>query len=252
MYKLQHSEHLNRIYTDLESVSSAYTISIGNSGGYTFFNKPVTLSFEYYGSEYAGIYLWKNDRWEYQYTNFEEDQIYTELPTGYYGGGTYAIFIDTSAKNLTKSSYHWARKEAYTFMRRDIVENGVLNNLNNKVTRSQFAEILYKSLGDNLSSTRKPIFSDSDSFGDNKGAIEYVVALRYLFNDENNAFRPNEYITYKDLERVFSNMYYREFNWSEIGTDILYNEYVKSKGLQDTNLQVPLGEVIYALHHYLK
>lgn len=252
MYKLQHSDHLNKVYKDLESVSSAYTISIANSAEYTIFNKPVELSFEYYGSEYAGIYLWKNNRWEYQYTKFEEDRIYTELPTGYYGGGTYGIFVDSSAKNLTKSSYHWARQEAYTFMRRSILENSDFNQLNNDVTRREFAEILYKSLGDNLSNSRKPVFSDVNTFGDSKAAIEYVVALRYLFNDENNAFRPDEYITYRDLEKVFSNMYYRTFNWQEIGQDILHDKYIRSKGLQDTSLRVPLGEVIYALHHYLK
>jgi|GEM_PF-1180487 len=252
IYKKAHIEKNVLDTGHLEAVSDAFTISIVNEEGSVEINDTISLRFNYNGSEYAGIYLWKNNRWEYQYTTFEDGLIQANLPKGQYLGGTYAIFVDANAKGMSQATYHWARQDAYTLMRRGVVEPEIINRLKHVVTRREFAQMAYKALGDNLSTSHKIVFADQDKLGESEEAINYLVANNYMFTNSAGAFRPDAYMSYRDVERLLSTLHDREFLWEEIANPLLHDKYVLSHGLKSIEGQINMGEIIYTLSRYMK
>lgn len=252
MYKVQNTFNPTNNGRPLKAVSSRYVITIPNTNQSILLEKPIELSFDYYGSEYAGIYQWKNNRWEYQYTVLEDDRIYTTIPAGVYAGGEYAIFIDLAAVNMTRASHHWARNEVYTLMRRGAIATDTVYAPSAQITRAEFAELIYKSLGDNLRTPRAVSISDSAAFSNRQRAVEYVVGSRIMTLDANGAFNPNAPMTFEMFENALGSVLRRNVSWDDVAKVMLHEKYVRSAGLTNKQSAMTKAEAAFGIVNILR
>lgn len=252
VYKIPNSFNMNNF--KYEPVSSKFVISIDNGLNSVDLNRPIELSFEYYGSERAGIYQWKNNQWSYLYTDVQDGRISTVIPSGYYKGGEYAIFIDNSFKYISDIGFNWAYKEIYSLMRRNVVSDTLKFNPNNEITRVELADMLYQT----LRVTRPYIgpgtyaYSDASDYGIHRRAIEYVVSKNYMSLDTNGAFNLNATVTYSELEQIMGMVLSRTFTWNEIATKMMYEKYARSSGAMDRNRLVTKAESAYMMYELFK
>lgn len=237
----------------LTPVSSKYTLSVWNSTGSMTLKKPITLSFEYYGSERAGIYQWVNNRWVYQYTTLTDGNLSITIPAGYYNGGEYAIFIDETYKIVSDISFNWAFKEIYTLMRRDVISDNSLYMPNAKITKGQLAQMIYQVQA--LRSpmlTDAPIIADSAALGIYKDAAEYMVGKRYMTLDAQGRFNPGAMVSYADLEYTMSMIFTRTVNWSEVSSKMLTEKFTKSPGTTNKAAYMTKAEAAYMLIYFFR
>ncbi|OJV66868.1 MAG: hypothetical protein BGO41_05490 [Clostridiales bacterium 38-18] len=239
--------------TKYTPVSSKYTVSILNNSGSVYLRNPITLTFEYYGSEKAGIYQWIDNQWEYKYTTLTDNSLSIQIPAGYYNGGEYEIFIDEDFKNIADISFNWAYKEIYTLARRSVISDNQLFSPGAYITRAELSDLIYKtmSISDPLKLS-PPTIKDSASLGSYKAAIEYTVGKRYFSLDANSNFNPSGSVTYKDVENMLSRMFLRDIKWREVGNKMLTEKFTKSVGLTDINAKITKAEAVYMLIYFFK
>lgn len=230
----------------MKPVSYRHHVSIENTLKQVFLEEPVTLGFQYNGSEYVGIYQWRNNRWEYLHTKMEEGFVYTTLPAGMYTGGEYAIFVDERAKDITFNRRHWAREEIYTLMRREVLPRDGSFKADAAVTRGDFAQMLYEIINPSTARVAQVEIKDQDLLGKNKVAVNEMLA-RGVFELQDGNFNPNAPVTYRDFERAISRLLSRPFDYSEISTPMMHEKYRRSPSLQDMNQGIPGGEMAFAL-----
>ncbi len=250
-FKTQNS--FNKGNTKLTPVSSKYTVSVWNDSGSVKLKRPITLSFEYFGSERAGIYQWINNKWVYQFTTLTNGSIFTTIPAGYYSGGEYAIFIDEDYKTVKDITFNWAYKEIYSLMRRDIVSDAVAYMPNAKITKGQLAQMIYNVVGvkDSIG-TSIPSISDAASLGSYKYAVEYMVGKKYMTLDSKGNFNPNSTVSYLQVEEIFGSILLRDVKWSEISSKMLTEKFAKSQGIVDKNAALTKAEAAYMMVVFYK
>ncbi len=251
VYKMQNSFNAdNSKYTP---VSSKYVIAVNNTTGSVELNKPLTLQFEYYGSERAGVYLWQNNKWVYQYTTLDNGSLSIEIPAGYYKGGEYAIFIDENFKAVSDITFSWAYKEIYSLIRRGEIADTNLFMPSAKITRAELATLIY-----NINSDREPlrtavpVISDASALGAAKNAANYVVGKRYFKLDSKGAFNPNQTVTYAEVEEILSMMFLRTVKWSEVSGKMMTEKFTRSAGIANKNATLTKAEAAYMLYMYIK
>lgn len=250
-YKIQNSFNSNN--SKYTPVSSKYVVSVSNAQGAAVLKKPITLSFEYFGSERAGIYQWKNNQWLYVFSTLKDGAITTEIPPGVYAGGEYAIFIDDTFKNTPDIGFTWAYKELYTLMRRDIIIDGIKFNPTASITKAHLAELIYMANGSNAPSTsNKLVISDLNALGGYYTAVEYVLNKGYMTLDAKLAFNPNKTITYADAEVIMSRVVFRNVKWSELASKMLVEKYAKSAGKTNIKAVMTKAEAAYMIHEWMK
>ncbi|MBM7562692.1 S-layer homology domain-containing protein [Fusibacter tunisiensis] len=252
MYKIPNSFNMDNY--KYRPVSSKFVVSIDNVLRGVTLNAPIELSFEYYGSERAGIYMWKNNQWHYQYTEIEEGTLKTIIPAGYYTGGEYAIFIDDKFNYISDIGFNWAYREIYTLMRRGIVEDSLKFRPNDLITRAEFADMIYKSASPTKPYTGAGTYAYADvaQYGDYKTAIEYVVSKQYMKLDDSGAFNPMATVTYADVEKTMGMLLTRTFNWGEIARKMMYDKYARSEGAMDIQKSIKRSEVAYMIYDVFK
>ena len=175
------------------------------------------------------------------------------IPTGYYAGGEYAIFIDETYKTVGDITFNWAYKEIYTLMRRDIISDAQAFVPNAKITRGQFAQLIYNQIG--LTSpltTAVPVISDAATLGSYKKAVEYMVGKRYMKLDAKGAFNPSGTITYAETEVVLSNMFLRNVSWSEVSNRMLTEKFARSAGATNKAASLTKAEAAYMMIVFYK
>lgn len=239
--------------TKYEPVSGKYTVKILSDRGMVTLKKPMTLSFEYYGSERAGIYQYYNGRWNYKYTQLEDGKLSIEIPAGSYGGGEYAIFIDNKYKNIEDITFNWAYKEIYTLMRRGIVSYNQMYMPNTSITRLDLANLVYNvaAYNDPLK-TAAPTINDANSFPYYKSAVDYMVGKKYLALDAKGNFNPNQTVTYRDVENMLSKMFLRDVSWNEVSKSMLMDKFTRSIGTTNKDAAMTKAEAAYMLLYYFQ
>lgn len=235
--------------TGLSTVSSKYIVTIKEQVGQILLKKPITLSFEYYGSERAGIYQWRNNQWVYLHSVLTDGRISTEIPAGYYAGGEYAIYVDEAFKNVSDIGFNWAYRELYTLLRRGIINGGVNFNPSNQITRAELAELIYRSkrITDPVVSNQY-VISDANTLGSYITSVEYVVNKGYMPLMANAAFNPSYKVTYADVEVVMARILGRGFSWSEISYKMLNERYHKSAGIANKLTPMTKAEAAYMIY----
>ena len=250
-FKTQNS--FNEKNTQYTPVSSKYTIAVWNDQGAVTLREPVTLKFEYYGSERAGIYQFINNKWVYLYTEMEDGFISTQIPAGYYSGGEYAIFIDDDYKIVSDITFNWAYREIYSLMRRDVISDAQFFSPNTAVTRAQMAQMIYNAASAKYPlKTSVPKISDAASLGNYKKAVEYAVGKQYMKLDANGNFNPSTGFTYLDAEKTFSAMFTRSFKWTEISSKMMTQKYVRSGSFTSMNGVMTRAEAAFAIYMLIK
>lgn len=247
-FTTQNSFNYRNYSAHMTPVTSKYTVSVLNTRGSVTLKKPITLSFEYYGSERAGIYQWIGNKWVYQYTTITDGSLFITIPAGTYSGGEYAIFIDEKYKNVSDITFNWAYKEIYTLMRRGIVTDAAPFKPNDKITRGTFALMVYNARAgiDPLGATTK-VIKDFDSLSWYKDAAKYMVNKGYMKLDASGNFNPSGLVTYSDVEHMLSVMYTRSFKWSEISDKMLTEKFTRSAGATNLNANVTKAETAFML-----
>lgn len=251
VFEIQNSFNANNY--EYQPVSGKYTVAVWNDRHSIELLKPLVLTFEYYGSERAGVYQWQNNKWVYQYTTQTDNSLSIEIPAGVFKGGEYAIFIDNNYKLVKDINFNWAYKEIYSLIRRNVISDDQLFSPNSKITRAQLAQMVYnmRSSADPLNSA-VPYISDSASFGSYKPAIEYMVGKGYMKLDSKAAFNMKSNVTYTQFESMLSMMFTRTFSWDEIANKMKTEKYKESEGLTKKSALMTKAEVAYALYTLFK
>lgn len=248
VFKTQNTFNYRNYNASLTPVGGKYTVAVLNDRGSVTLKKPITLSFEYYGSERAGIYQWIGNKWVYQYTTITDGSLFITIPAGTYSGGEYAIFIDEKYKNVSDITFNWAYKEIYTLMRRGVVTDAAPFKPNDKITRGTFALMVYNARAgiDPLGATTK-VIKDFDTLSWYKDAAKYMVNKGYMKLDASGNFNPSGLVTYADVEHMLSVMYTRSFKWSEISDKMLTEKFTRSAGATNVYANVTKAETAFML-----
>lgn len=251
VYKLQNSFNANN--TKYTPASSKYVIAINNALGSVELNKPLTLQFEYFGSERAGVYLWQNNKWVYQYTTLDNGTLSIEIPAGYYKGGEYAIFIDENFKAVSDITFSWANKEIYSMIRRGAISDSSFYMPDAKITRAELASLIYNTYADrDPLRTAEPIISDASALGSAKTAVNYVVGKRFFKLDAKGAFNPSQTVSYAEVEEILSMMFLRTVKWSEVSGKMMTEKFTRSAGITNKDAALTKAEAAYMLYMFIK
>lgn len=240
LYKLQDSFNMKNT-SKLKPVSSVFQVSVENSGGSCELRKPVELSFEYFGSEYAGIYKLVNGLWVYQTSYLTDGKVSTYIKDGYFKGGFYAVFIDEEAVKISYNRFHWAKDEIYTLARRGYLSSDQSLKPTKMMTRIEFAKLFYQMI-------EKSKYSQNLEYD----AMIYMVNNGYMYKDQNEQFSRYSPLTYKDFELAISAFQKNNVYWAPVADKLLREKFVRSNYNNNRNNPMPRDEVYYGLLNILE
>lgn len=253
VFKTQNTFNYRNYNAAFTPVSGKYTVAVLSDRGATTLKRPITLSFEYQGSERAGIYQWIGNKWVYQYTTLTDGAILTTIPAGYYSGGEYAIFIDETYKHVSDITFNWAYKEIYTLMRRDVISDGAAFNPNSKITRGTFALMVFNAIsGTDPLKTSTKVINDFDSLKWYQDAAKYMVNKGYMKLDAKGNFNASGEVSYADAEHMLSVMFTRNVKWTEVSNKMMTEKFVRSVGATNTSASMTKAEAAYMLTVFYK
>src|SRR5690606_10238833 len=120
---------------------------------------------------------------------------------------TFVVLIDKNATIFYDIRGHWAKDEINAFARRGIISgygDGTFKP-NKDLSRGEFLSILskvYKWDIKSISDDTAKKFKDYNTFKSYKDVINYAVSKNYIQGYSDNTFKPNNPITYKEVETV--------------------------------------------------
>jgi hypothetical protein len=234
--------------------TAVYDVRVQNVSRFMDLKKPVTLEFQYYGSESAGIYELKDGKWFYLHSTVEDGGIYTVINANKYSGGTYVVLIDERYEAVDDIGGHWAVKPIETFLKRNYV-NGYPDRTfrpEQSITRAEFVKVL-----DNVYNWDRYMpyiytstyFTDSSVFGVFANSISKAASLGYVRGYDDNTFRPHISISYQEVEWLMQRITGRfDFKWDTVAEKILTDYYVRPKSYNSKQNYITRGEVVYLLY----
>lgn len=234
--------------------SNLYKVSVVNPSGDLNNNIKIKLSFEYYGDKSAGIYKLENGKWQYMSSVIDESSISTLInPSNLKSNGNiYTVLLNNEAPVFHDIRGHWAKDEINTLIRRNIIYgyNDQTFKPENKITRAEFLTLLSRVYNWNLSShaTNTTHFKDYASFGNRDKVISYAISAGYIKGYEDNTFRPNDTISYKEVEIIMGRAVDKSFKWYNSESKMLYEKKVRASSYDNVNNKINRGEVSYMLY----
>lgn len=249
----------NKVVSSLVKASDSYRVSVLNTSGNLNNSKPIEIAFEYYGDRLkGGIYKLSNGFWTYvpSVVNVEDNSIVAKIAPSTISatGNVYAVFVDTSAKYFADSRGHWAKDEIETLVRRNIIygyPDGTFKPDRN-VTRAEFLWLLSRMNRWNLPyyPVNERLFTDFNTFGTSAEVINYAFAEGYIKGYPDGTFRPNNNITYTEIQTIMGRVTGKyDFKWEDISKKMLYDEKVRSASYTDMNNKITRAEVVYMLYN---
>ncbi|NLM03585.1 MAG: S-layer homology domain-containing protein [Clostridiales bacterium] len=206
-------------------VTKVYDIGVVNDRKKVNLYKPLTLSFEYFGSSRAGIYKLVDNEWKYIYSDIEDGKISAEISDKIYEGGKYIVMIDENYVEIRDISRHWARKELYTYLRRGYIKGDKEQKFNpdNQLTRRELSEILSK-------------------------VNKWDISAKDIISN-----KPDAHITYEEIESIMEKITGNDnFNWDKFAEDMMYKKYTRSQSYLGKTNKISKAEVVYMLHELEK
>lgn len=240
-----------------EPVTDIYTVTVNNSNDNVKLREDITLTFDYFGSERVGIYEWKNGSWKYITTlqdEQKEDQleglVSAVIPKGVdYGGGQYALFIDEGFNQFTDIQMSWAREEIFNYLRRAYIFGYGDNTFRpeRNITRAEFLTISGRVLNWNVSNSRETIsFNDRDSFGIYEDVINYASSKNYIYGYPDGSFKPDEHITYREIEWLMGRITMTDpFKWSYFSDIMKYDKFKYSPSNDSMDKKIMRDEAVF-------
>jgi len=235
-------------------VSYVYTVNTFNKYDKVELRKPITLTFDYYGTENGGVYELRNNQWIYLTSRISEGKISTKITNSEYSGGTYAVFIDDEYKSMTDLLGHWAEEEIYTFTRRYYLsghKDGTFKPENN-ITRGEFVSVLDKMYNWKTPAQKVNItdFKDHMIFGTYSNSIANAFSRGYISGYSDKTFRPHMPITYREIELLVKRLPgCSDFKWTNMSDFMMYDRYTRSKSNDSLDNYISRAEVVFLLHH---
>lgn len=235
-------------------VTHQVRISVANTAGKVKLNKPLELVFDYDGSERAGIYEWKFNRWIYIPSTVGEDFISAQMAAGDYAGGTYVVMIDDTYELPKDVSFHWAYKDIVTAARREFLPSGVFFRPNDKITRAELADMVYELMNYRMLAPGRTIFYRdlSTVTSDNRLAVNYVLDRGIMSLDSKQRFNPKASVSYKDFQVVMKRLLFIDFKFQTVADRIRVERYTRTDFSSNVNLPIKRGEVVYTLNTFIK
>jgi len=235
-------------------VTNAYTVGIESVSKTTSLHNSIMLTSKYYGSARGGIYKLVNGTWRYLYSNIKDGEIFAKIDSKSYSGGTYAVLIDNSYKELKDVHSNWAGIELYTFIRRNYITGYSDNTFKpeSNITRAEFITLLSRVMEWNTNVSHDIIekFSDYNTFGVYKNVIAKATSIGLINGYTDNTFKPNRVITYQEIEWIVQRLPNNSnFKWDEIADKMMYERYTRSKSVLSKENNITRSEVVYMLYH---
>lgn len=237
------------------SASNYYKISLINPNNNAFNNESkIELSFEYYGGKKGGVYKMQNGQWQYMDSTRDDSSIAIMVnPRNLLAeGSVYAVMLNEEVKTFHDIRGHWAKDEIETLIRRNIIYGYTDNTFKaeNKITRAEFLTLLsrvYKwQLPTYTANTMQ--FKDYASFGNRNNIISYALAHGYINGYPDNTFRPNDHISYRELEIIMRRFIDKEFKWHHTAAKMLYEKKARTSFYDSIDNKINRGEVSYMLY----
>ncbi len=214
-----------------------------------FFESPI-LYFEKLNVEGAGIYEFALGKWQYLYTEFEDEAISTKLDKGLFYGAHYMVLVDNTYVEPKDSGIKYNKffRDIYVAARRHILPPIAKVRPKDKMTRYEFAEMAYRAVGhldfEQVSYTT-PVDLPKDEY--KRNVLEFAAKNGFLTADSKLKINPNAYLNYSDFEKGFrkisKNSY---FSVRDLVKEELMTRYYKSDYNKVAAGSIARQEVIYA------
>ncbi|HAN10797.1 MAG TPA: hypothetical protein DCP90_09340 [Clostridiales bacterium] len=238
--------------------SNVYNVQVKTEEGYMNVYKPSTLSFKYIGGENVGVYKLTEAGLIYYASAVNGSSIECVIDERTFKGGDYVVLIDKNYKGLSDIDENWAKDEIELMAKRGWLsgyEDGAFRP-NEKVTRAEYAVILYNMLGwynYGIADDVQLYFSDANQLGIWGRKAVYVAVVEGIINGyPDGSFRPNNKITYQEVEwlvqRVYKNKGYANFTWEDMAQVMMDEKGVISRGLTDKSNFITRDEVAYMFY----
>lgn len=241
--------------------SEVYGIKLDNVAGTLEDNRPIKVSFPYYGDKNkAGLYKFVDDNWSYVPSKVEENTILAELPPSTLSNreSIFAVFMDNSIRVLTDVRNHWAKDEIQTMVRRNIITgypgktylDGTFKPDQN-ITRAEFLILLSRAENWTLPNyiANATYFTDYAQFQTYGNIISYGLSKGYVIGYPDRTFRPYNPISYYEVELIMgrvSNNY--NFKWNVLAEQMMFEKGYKSPSFQNVHKKITRAEVAYMLY----
>lgn len=235
--------------------SKFYIIEIQNKNK-TFDNsKTIDISFEFYGKSGGGIYKRINNQWIYLNSKIKDNRIITSVRPSTLEDkeNIFCVLIDKENILLRDIRSHWAKDEITTLVRRDIIEGYGDGKFKpeKQISRAEFLTLLSRVYNWDLSldSTNIKNFNDYENFFNYDKVISHGISNGYIQGYEDNTFRPNNPISYKEVEVIMGRLLKDyNFKWYNTSAKILYEKQVKSNSYKNINNKITRAEASYMLY----
>lgn len=234
--------------------SDIYNIQLSNSSNNLDNSKPITISMEFHGKYNGGIYKWVNGKWNYKDSKVKDGMIMAEIKpnTLKQGDNLYCILIDNDYDVLPDARGNWAYKEIDTLIRRGII-NGYPDYTfkpDRNISRGEFLTLLSRMYSWKLSSNTVNIkeFKDYPSFKSMDKVISYAISKGYIKGYDDNTFRPNQNISYREVEIIMGRVLNdSSFRWYNTSARMLYEKQTRSRSYNSMDNRITRAEVAYML-----
>ncbi|NLK43634.1 MAG: S-layer homology domain-containing protein [Tissierellia bacterium] len=241
------------------SASNFYRIYVVNPSREFNNDKEIQISLEYYGDKRGGIYILRNGKWEYLNSSIEDNRIVTSVKPNILKdkGNVLAVLVDKDIKDFYDIRGHWAKEEIYTLIRKGII-NGYPDQTfrpDNYITRAEFLVLLSRKYEwilptdlENLS-----VFFDREAFSDfSEKQISYAVSHGFIRGYSDNYFRPNDYISYKEVEIIMRRILKDDnFTWDSIANKVIYDKKVRLSSFDSIDNKITRAEFSFLLHEFI-
>lgn len=252
--KLLHNPYSLNVDRYIEN-SEIYNIQIGNRSNNYDNDKLIDISFEFYGKSNGGIYKRINDQWVYLNSKIEEGKITTSVKPSTLVGkeNIFCVLIDKDIPLLKDIRSHWAKDEINALVRRNIIYGYNDNTFKpeKEIGRAEFLILLSRIYDWDLPTDTNNIsnFKDYEKFGIWSKVISYGISKGYIKGYEDNTFKPNNPISYKEVEIIMGRILKDpNFKWYNTSAKMLYEKQTKSKSYNSMDNKISRAEASYMLY----
>ncbi len=248
-------EHDSTRYT---AYSNAYNVEVysnvsGVKQNYITLKQPMIMAFSHDLGENVGIYKVVGSQLRYIHTQVDYKSgniVYATIPAGKYFGGTYVLLADEKLPKVNDIATNWNYSGLDTYSRRGwlpTTADGYAKPESN-ITRAQFAYMLERNLNKYNEVVTKPVqYADENKFYGYNNAINYCVSKGYLTVGSDNKFRPQDTISYSDMEIVLQRALGYKVSFSTIDSKMQTLNFHKSKYTNNKKSAVTVSETVFTL-----
>ncbi len=248
-------EHDSTRYT---AYSNAYKVEVyNNSTGvrqdYITLKQPMNITFTHDLGENVGVYKVVGSQLRYIHTevdNVDGTTVFATIPAGKYYGGTYVLLADEKLPKVKDIANNWNYSGLDTYSRRGwlpTTSDGYAKPENN-ITRAQFAFMLERNANKYNEVVAKPVnYADENKFYGYNNAINYCVSKGYMTVDSENRFRPQDTISYAEVETILQRALGYSVPFSTVDKKMQTLNFHKSKYATNKKSPITISETVFTL-----